>query len=215
MLNVAIKNTSSSAVSGSLRVVLTETEITKTGAPNKEKIFNQVCRDMIPNETGTPVTISPDAVVDTPLDFTVDNDWVLENCELVAFVQDDNMNPDSVLEVYQAAKVKVTDLPPTGIAHAADPLPRTVILAAPRPGISNGAFTIAYGLPTTGPVQLTVYNLLGSHVTTIVNGSQSAGTHVARWDGRDPAGSKVPAGVYLFRLSASGTTRISRATVLR
>ena len=214
-LNVAIKNTSASSITGSLRVVMTETNLTKTGAPNGESKFNQACRDLIPDETGTPVTIPAGQIVNGSRDFTVKSSWVPENCQLIAFVQDENMTADSTLEVFQAAKVKVTSIPPTGIAGPVNPRPKTITLSAPRPSISNGAFTIAYGLPKDGPVTLTVYNLLGSKVTTLVNENQAAGTHVARWDGRDPAGSKVPAGVYLFRLSAAGSTKISRGTVTR
>jgi flagellar hook assembly protein FlgD len=50
-------------------------------------------------------------------------------------------------------------------------------------------------------------------VRTLARGAESAGPHVATWDGRDDGGRTVAAGAYWVRLSASGrevTRRIVR-----
>jgi hypothetical protein len=42
--------------------------------------------------------------------------------------------------------------------------------------------TVQFGLPESGPVRLTVYNLLGRSVLTLVDGNLGAGWHVATLD---------------------------------
>ncbi len=89
--------------------------------------------------------------------------------------------------------------------------------AAPNP---FGARTeIAYTLREAGPVRLEVFDVLGRRVATLVDGAQAAGPQVATWSGRAADGAAVPAGVYVYRLTApagGATASASRAvTVLR
>ena len=62
-------------------------------------------------------------------------------------------------------------------------------------------------------VRLEVFNVLGQHIATLVDGQQSSGSHTARWDGTDAAGQAVAAGVYLYRLSGEGV-QATRSMVL-
>jgi flagellar hook assembly protein FlgD len=52
------------------------------------------------------------------------------------------------------------------------------------------------------PVRLTVYNVLGRQVATLVDGFERAGRWSVTWDGRDVAGIAVPSGAYVYRLDA-------------
>ncbi len=72
-----------------VRFALTETHIPYVWQGETE--CNFVNRLMVPDATGTAVTL--DNVgddVDVPLTFTFDNSWDINNCELIAFIQDDN-----------------------------------------------------------------------------------------------------------------------------
>ena len=51
-------------------------------------------------------------------------------------------------------------------------------------------------------VAIEVYDLRGARVRTLTRGRLEAGRHSATWDGRDEAGHRAPAGVYLVRMSA-------------
>ena len=46
--------------------------------------------------------------------------------------------------------------------------------------------------------------MAGRRVTRLVDGQLPAGHHTTTWDGRDAAGTRVAAGVYLYRLTAGG-----------
>ncbi|KPK70520.1 hypothetical protein AMJ82_03035 [candidate division TA06 bacterium SM23_40] len=54
------------------------------------------------------------------------------------------------------------------------------------------------------PVTLSLYNIQGQHVRTLVDARQSHGPHTITWDGRDDRGRPVSSGVYFFRLEAPG-----------
>ncbi|MBN1460087.1 MAG: hypothetical protein JXA57_11145 [Armatimonadetes bacterium] len=56
------------------------------------------------------------------------------------------------------------------------------------------------------PVLLSIVDRAGRVVRQLVNRPQAAGFHSATWDGRDDAGRKLPAGVYLYRLSVGEFT---------
>ncbi|MGH7454039.1 MAG: T9SS type A sorting domain-containing protein, partial [bacterium] len=61
----------------------------------------------------------------------------------------------------------------------------------------NPTTTIRFSTPSACKVRLTVYNLYGEVVRTLVNGEMAAGDHLATFDGSDLA-----SGVYFCRLEA-------------
>ncbi|MCB2206327.1 T9SS type A sorting domain-containing protein [bacterium] len=75
----------------------------------------------------------------------------------------------------------------------------------PNPFRSSTRTFIPYSLTQDGTVRLTVYDMLGREVRTLVLETQTAGSHVATWDGLDANGLLVPVGMYTCRLeSAAG-----------
>ncbi len=60
--------------------------------------------------------------------------------------------------------------------------------------------TIAYAVEHPGPVTVTVYDLLGRHVRTLVDETQPVGTYEVGWNGQDAAGQPVASGTYFYRL---------------
>jgi len=72
--------------------------------------------------------------------------------------------------------------------------------------------TIAYELLVTTDVRLTVFDLRGRKVRTLVNTQQTAGSHKEFWDGRDDDGRIVASGVYICALQVGTehfhTTRV-------
>ena len=62
-------------------------------------------------------------------------------------------------------------------------------------------------------VRLTVFNILGQQLTTLVDGERAGGFHTVRWDATDAAGQALAAGVYFYRLSGEGV-HVTRRMVL-
>jgi hypothetical protein len=116
---------------------------------------------------------------------------------------------DRVLRVEQprVTAVEVVDLP-----HE---LPDRVTLWQNTPNPFNGITTIRFGLPVAGRVTLTLYDLNGRLIRTLVDRSQEAGFSAIRWDGQDARGRPVASGIYLYRLTTGNVTQTRKIVVLR
>ena len=60
-----------------------------------------------------------------------------------------------------------------------------------------------------------MYNARGHVVKVLVDAVQAAGGHVARWDGKDRDGNKVPTGVYMYRLKAGPEIASNKVLLVR
>ena len=90
-------------------------------------------------------------------------------------------------------------------------------LAAPRPSPARGEATIAWTLPAPARVSVTLLDVRGRTIRRLLAQGrlQPAGNASARWDGRDDAGRKAPAGVYFVCLRAGLEERSERLVLLR
>ena len=87
------------------------------------------------------------------------------------------------------------------------------VLLPNSPNPFNPETTIRFTLEKVVRVTLSIYDVKGRRVTTLIDDLRSAGLHEARWDGTDAAGSSVSSGVYFYRMRA-GKTNLSRRMVL-
>ncbi|MCB2230345.1 T9SS type A sorting domain-containing protein [bacterium] len=90
---------------------------------------------------------------------------------------------------------------PTDIQEPPVALPSAVQLSRNYPNPFNPSTTIRFSLAQASPVQLTVFNILGQEIRTLVDEYKPAGDYSVIWDGRDVDGSLVSSGVYLYRLT--------------
>ncbi|MDP1995177.1 MAG: T9SS type A sorting domain-containing protein, partial [Ignavibacteria bacterium] len=89
-------------------------------------------------------------------------------------------------------------------------IPAKFELSQNYPNPFNPATTIRFSLPQAGEVKLTVYNLLGQVVTTLVNGYREAGTYNVNWDA-----SNLSTGVYIYRVEANSFSLTKKMTLLK
>ncbi|GBD93540.1 hypothetical protein BMS3Abin05_01123 [bacterium BMS3Abin05] len=76
--------------------------------------------------------------------------------------------------------------------------------------------TIRYSIPKNARVEITVYNILGQKVATLINQNQLAGVHSAQWNGMDQTGNLVSNGIYFYELKAGNRTlSLKKMVVLR
>jgi|GEM_PF-6859485 len=66
----------------------------------------------------------------------------------------------------------------------------------------NPETVIEFQLPKASEVEISIFNLQGQKVTTLVRGHQTAGAHKIIWNGTDESGRRVVSGVYLYQLKA-------------
>ncbi|MCD6112780.1 MAG: T9SS type A sorting domain-containing protein [Bacteroidales bacterium] len=96
-------NSSSNLV---LHFAITESDIPEVWQGQTELHF--VERAMLPNQYGTNLDFSGSNTQQVNIEFDANPEWVTENCEVVAFIQDKNTK-----EVMQADKIKLIDVPTT------------------------------------------------------------------------------------------------------
>jgi hypothetical protein len=94
-----------------------------------------------------------------------------------------------------------------GTLEAPPLLARKLHLSQARPNPSSGTTRIDYTLATAGPVRLTVMDVNGRRVATLVSAPRAAGAHSASWNGRGDAGHGVAPGVYYAVLEQNGEVR--------
>ena len=82
--------------------------------------------------------------------------------------------------------------------------PEAFALANNYPNPFNPATTIKYALPQAADVELTVYNVVGQAVRTLVAEHQNAGRYVVEWDATNDSGHRLSSGMYFYRLQAGG-----------
>jgi len=98
---------------------------------------------------------------------------------------------------------------PAGVSRE-PPLPLEPVLYQCYPNPFNPATTIRYALPHRGRVALSVFNLLGQVVSTIVNGEEEAGYHEVRFDA-----SNLASGVYFCRLQGGSSVQTRTLLLIR
>ena len=74
---------------------------------------------------------------------------------------------------------------------------------------------LTYVLPQAGHVELSVHDVRGHKIATIVDAERTAGAHRATWDGRDSRGRVVGSGVYFARLECGGEVRLRKITLAK
>lgn len=84
-----------------------------------------------------------------------------------------------------------------------------------QPNPFNPTTTIRYSMQTAGPVTMTVYNLLGQEVRTLVSGRKAAGDHLVQWDGKDRQGAPVASGIYFYRLESEGKSLVRKMLLVK
>ncbi len=98
----------------------------------------------------------------------------------------------------------VRKTPPLSVAHAGPRLPEKFRLLQNYPNPFNNRTVIPFELPTPGRVQLTIYDIAGRHVKTLVNREFPAGIHSVEWNGETESGTRAGSGVYIYYLDREG-----------
>ncbi len=94
-------------------------------------------------------------------------------------------------------------------------LPAEYALWQNYPNPFNPQTTIRYSLAEGGFVRLSIYNILGQQVISLVDDHQPAGLHEAIWDACDAGGNMVSSGLYLCRLQSGSFSETKKMVLLR
>jgi hypothetical protein len=118
--------------------------------------------------------------------------------------------------------IELVAVPAVGIDDDDVPVgtvPRAFALSQNYPNPFNPQTVIRYDVPekTGGSplVTLSIYNVHGQLVRTLVHEEKTPGMYRAAWDGRSESGEPVGSGIYLYRLTAGDFTSTRKMVLLR
>jgi metal-sulfur cluster biosynthetic enzyme len=94
-------------------------------------------------------------------------------------------------------------------------VPKSYILSQNYPNPFNSSTEVSFTLPVRGNVELSIYNLAGQKVATLVQGTRGAGAYTVHWDGRDDSGKELASGVFLYQMRAGNQVKTRKLLLLR
>jgi len=94
-------------------------------------------------------------------------------------------------------------------------MPRQFALDQNFPNPFNPETTIGYTLREAAHVKISIYNIIGHEIATIVNDYQPAGYRQTQWNGTDNSGQKVSGGMYLYQIQAGNFTKTMKMVLLK
>lgn len=84
------------------------------------------------------------------------------------------------------------------------------------PNPFNPTTTIEFSLPVANNISLTIYNMIGQEVISLVDKSMmDAGSHSVIWNGLDRSGSPVSSGTYIYELKYGNMSKVRQMTFMK
>ena len=119
-------------------------------------------------------------------------------------------------ETYEVHLYKISDV----LTGVKDEEERGVVisdysLAQNYPNPFNLETVIRYTVPVRSFIELSIYNITGDHVTTLVSSPQSAGEYSINWDGKKSDGRIVSSGIYLYQIKADNFSETRKMLLLK
>lgn len=105
--------------------------------------------------------------------------------------------------------------PITNINKPIANLPDKIGVRQNFPNPFNPLTQIRYSIPTSQNVTITLYNILGQKIKTLLSQKQTAGEHKVIWDARDDSGQPVSSGIYFYQLRAGDFTETKKMMLMR
>ena len=104
---------------------------------------------------------------------------------------------------------------PVSIDNKNGAVPQSFHLDQNYPNPFNPVTTLRYDLPENSLVNITIYDMLGREVKTLINQTQNSGYKSLIWDATNDYGEPVSAGLYLYRIRAGDFRQTKKMVLLK
>ena len=94
-------------------------------------------------------------------------------------------------------------------------IPDVFALHQNYPNPFNPVTTLRYDLPENDHVNITIYDMLGRQVKTLVNQTHDAAYRSVIWDAANDYGKPVSAGIYLYQIQAGEYISTKKMVLLK
>ena len=96
-----------------------------------------------------------------------------------------------------------------------DIIPMTYHLYSAYPNPFNPTTTLDYDLPEDANVNITIYDMMGRQISTLVSSQRTAGFKSVQWNATNDKGSPVSAGLYLYTIQAGEFRQTKKMVLLK
>ena len=103
----------------------------------------------------------------------------------------------------------------TGVADANGKIPTAFSIEQNYPNPFNPTTIINYGIPQNAEVTISIYNMLGQKVKTLVSEQKNAGAYSVQWNGDNEFGQKVASGPYIYKINAGNFIKSMKLLLLK
>ncbi|MCF8431910.1 MAG: T9SS type A sorting domain-containing protein, partial [Melioribacteraceae bacterium] len=86
-------------------------------------------------------------------------------------------------------------------------IPEVYSLSQNYPNPFNPTTQFEFGLPENATVSISIFNMLGQEVKTLINEQRPAGYYKVQWNGTNNSSNKIVSGVYVYRIVAKGLSK--------
>ena len=93
-------------------------------------------------------------------------------------------------------------------------IPNTKYLLTNYPNPFNPTTTISFSIHEESEVELSIYNIKGQKIKSLLNDQLTAGEHSIVWNGEDFTGKKASSGIYFYKLNVNGKTEAVKKCLL-
>ena len=164
----------------------------------------------------TSIIITPAGTFDSCLVVLFDSPIAVDDAAIYCFAPNVGI-VYFLLDIHPSQQVSLLSAIVNGQILSVDEpeLVNNYILLDNYPNPFNPTTTIQYELSQRSDIQITIYDLLGRKVTTIVSEIQEAGYKSVIWDATNSNGQPVSAGVYLYRIKAGDFVQTKKMILLK
>ena len=92
--------------------------------------------------------------------------------------------------------------------------PKIPKLIGNYPNPFNPTTTISFSIPVESIVDISVFNIKGQKVKTLINNEYSKGSHSVFWNGDDDSGKVISSGIYYYQLKVNGKAEAVKKCLL-
>lgn len=94
-------------------------------------------------------------------------------------------------------------------------IPANELSIANYPNPFNPETNIVLNMPVAGQAAITIYNLKGQMIRTIINDTVEKGTTIYTWDGTDDNGKAVASGIYMYKLETNAQSITKKMVLMK
>ena len=104
---------------------------------------------------------------------------------------------------------------PTGVKETKGKIPTNFAVEKNYPNPFNPETKIHFAIPKVGRVSITIYDLIGRRIQSLIDENYPVGEHAVNWHGKDYSGNNVASGIYIYEVQFDEKVRHNKMTLIR